>query len=126
MINGTFGSRHRFDLILWGKFMKLYEKSGAFASVRSFVFAGVITTFAAGLALSAAQAQGQNKAPVEKPKKSVGCPSGWSSTMNNETDTSRCFPQGTLSPKIYGKKESESCDSGYYEVYGVWCSTKKP
>jgi hypothetical protein len=83
-----------------------------------------------GIALSVLSApvlaQGTNKEPVEKPKKSVGCPSGWSSTKNSETDTSRCFPLGTLSPKIYGKKESESCASGYYEVYGVWCSTKKP
>lgn len=73
-----------------------------------------------------AYAQGQNREAVVKPKKSVACPSGWSSTMNNETDTSRCFPQGTISPKIYGKEESESCASGYYEVHGVWCSTKKP
>jgi hypothetical protein len=106
--------------------LKYNQKSGAFAPVRSFVCAGLVATLATGLALSAASAQGTNKEPVEKPKKSVACPSGWSSTMNNETDTSRCFPQGTLSPKIYGKKESESCASGYYEVYGVWCSTKKP
>jgi invasion protein IalB len=73
-----------------------------------------------------AAAQGTNKEPVAKTKKAAPCPSGWSTTMNNETDTSMCFPQGTLSPKIYAKKESESCASGYYEVYGVWCSTKKP
>lgn len=90
--------------------------------------AGTLTCLAAtAMALTTpAHAQGQNKGPVDKPKSSVGCPSGWSSTMNNETDTSKCFPQGSLSPKIYGKKESESCTDGYYEVYRVWCSTKKP
>jgi hypothetical protein len=33
---------------------------------------------------------------------------------------------GSLAPKIYAKKESETCASGYYEVYRLWCSTKKP
>ena len=73
-----------------------------------------------------AQAQGQNKAPVAKTSKTYGCPSGWSSTKNSETDTSMCFPQGSLSPKIYAKKEKETCADGYYEVHRLWCSTKKP
>lgn len=81
---------------------------------------------AAFIFTASAHAQGTNSSAVEKPKKSVACPSGWSSTKNSETDTSRCFPQGTISPKIYGKKESDSCASGYFEVYGVWCSTKRP
>lgn len=81
---------------------------------------------ASAIAGSSAQAQGTNSAGVAKPKKSVACPSGWSSTKNNETDTSMCFPQVSSSPKIYGKKESDSCASGYFEVYGVWCSTKRP
>jgi hypothetical protein len=108
--------------------MTFQNKKGAFAPGRSFAKNGLMAFALAGMVFSGAvaHAQGTNKEPVEKPKKSVACPSGWSSTMNNETDTSRCFPQGTLSPKIYGKKESESCESGYFEVYGVWCSTKKP
>lgn len=73
-----------------------------------------------------AHAQGQNKEGVAKASKAVACPSGWSSTMNNETDTSMCFPQGSLSPKIYAKKEMETCANGYFEVYRLWCSTKKP
>lgn len=73
-----------------------------------------------------ASAQGQNKEGVAKTNKSYGCPSGWSSTRNNETDTSMCFPQGGLAPKIYSKKEKETCADGYYEVYHVWCSTRKP
>jgi hypothetical protein len=71
-------------------------------------------------------AQGQNREPVEKTSKAVACPSGWSTTKNNETDTSRCFPQGSISPKIYAKTEKETCESGYYEVYRLWCSTKRP
>ncbi len=86
-----------------------------------------LTAVLAAFAFTAsAHAQGTNSGAVEKPKKSVACPSGWSSTKNSETDTSRCFPQGSISPKIYGKKESDSCASGYFEVYGVWCSTKRP
>jgi len=86
-----------------------------------------LTAVLAAIAFTAsAHAQGTNSGAVEKPKKSVACPSGWSSTKNSETDTSRCFPQGSISPKIYGKKESDSCASGYFEVYGVWCSTKRP
>lgn len=84
----------------------------------------------AGLALAGlgapAHAQGQNKEGVVKTSKTYGCPSGWSSTRNNETDTSMCFPQGSLAPKIYAKKESETCVDGYHEVYRVWCSTRKP
>lgn len=73
-----------------------------------------------------ALAQGANNRPVAKLNKSVACPSGWSSTANNETDTSMCFPQGSLAPKVYAKKEKETCADGYYEVYRLWCSTKKP
>ena len=83
-------------------------------------------SFAAFVFTASVHAQGTNSDAVEKPKKSVACPSGWSSTKNSQTDTSRCFAQGSISPKIYGKKESESCASGYHEVYGVWCSTKRP
>lgn len=91
------------------------------SAVTALAFAVVAFVFTAS-----AHAQGTNSGAVEKPKKSVACPSGWSSTKNSETDTSRCFPQGSISPKIYGKKESDSCASGYFEVYGVWCSTKRP
>lgn len=105
--------------------MKLNEKSGAFAPVRSFAIAALAIMSISSSGLSVAQAQGVNNAPVVKPKKAAPCPSGWSTTKKNETDTSRCFPQGTLSPKIYGKKESESCASGYFEVHKVWCSTKR-
>ena len=79
----------------------------------------------AGLSVPA-NAQGQNREGVAKTSKAVACPSGWSSTMNNETDTGMCFPQGTLSPKIYAKKEKETCADGYFEVHRLWCSTKKP
>ena len=79
----------------------------------------------AGLSVPA-NAQGQNREGVAKTSKAVACPSGWSSTKDNETDTSMCFPQGTISPKIYAKKEKETCADGYYEVYRLWCSTKKP
>lgn len=71
-----------------------------------------------------AQAQGQNQAPVAKTNKTYGCPSGWSSTKNSQTDTSMCFPQGSLSPKIYSKKEKETCAEGYIEEQRVWCTTK--
>lgn len=70
-----------------------------------------------------ASAQGTNQGPVVKPKRSVACPSGWS---HPDGDTSICAPQVSSSPKIYGKAESESCAAGYYEVYRVWCSTKRP
>jgi len=73
-----------------------------------------------------AQAQGQNREGVKKTSKAVACPSGWSSTKDNETDTSMCFPQGTISPKIYAKAEKETCADGYHEVHRLWCSTKKP
>lgn len=70
-----------------------------------------------------AAAQGTNKGPVEKPNRAVACPSGWS---HPDGDTSVCAPQVSSSPKIYGKSEKESCAAGYYEVYRVWCSTKRP
>jgi hypothetical protein len=73
-----------------------------------------------------AHAQGQNREGVKKTSKAVACPSGWSTTMNNETDTSMCFPQGSISPKIYAKTEKESCASGYHEVHRLWCSTRRP
>jgi len=91
---------------------------------------GLHLSLLSALALSSltapANAQGQNREGVAKTNKTYGCPSGWSSTKNNETDTSMCFPQGSLAPKIYAKKEKETCVEGYYEVYRVWCSTKKP
>lgn len=73
-----------------------------------------------------ANAQGQNREGVAKTSKAVACPSGWSSTRNNETDTSMCFPQASSSPKIYAKKEKETCAEGYFEVSRLWCSTRKP
>lgn len=80
-----------------------------------------------GMAIAAmnvpASAQGQNKDIVEKPTRAVACPSGW---RTPDGDTSLCEPMGTLAPKIYAKKEKESCADGYYEVYRLWCSTKKP
>jgi hypothetical protein len=96
---------------------------GAALSVTHIAMIGGLMAAAMG---TPAQAQGQNREPVEKTSKGVGCPSGWSVTKNNETDTSRCFPQGSLSPKIYAKTEKETCESGYFEVYRLWCSTKKP
>jgi len=82
---------------------------------------------AAAMALTTpAHGQGQNREGVAKTSKAVACPSGWSSTKDNETDTSMCFPQGTISPKIYAKKEKETCADGYYEAYRLWCSAKKP
>ncbi|PXW79394.1 hypothetical protein C7451_101461 [Blastomonas natatoria] len=81
----------------------------------------------AGLAISTlsmpAFAQGQNRNIVEKPSRAVACPSGW---RTPDGDTDRCEPMGTLAPKIYAKKEGESCASGYHEVYRLWCSTRKP
>lgn len=71
-----------------------------------------------------AHAQGQNKAPVAKTNKTYGCPSGWSSTKNSQTDTSMCFPLGSLSPNIYAKKEKETCAQGYIEEQRIWCTTK--
>ncbi len=99
--------------------MQMTPKLTSAATALAFAVAAFVFT-------ASAHAQGTNSGAVEKPKKSVACPSGWSSTKNSETDTSRCFPQGSISPKIYGKKESDSCASGYFEVYGVWCSTKRP
>ena len=76
----------------------------------------------AGLA-APAHAQGQNREIVEKPTRAVACPSGW---RTPDGDTALCEPMGTLAPKIYAKKEKETCADGYYEVYRLWCSTKKP
>jgi hypothetical protein len=70
-----------------------------------------------------AHAQGQNKEAVERPSGGVACPSGWRTVSDN---TKLCEPMGSLAPKIYTKKEKETCASGYFEVSRVWCSTKKP
>ena len=87
--------------------------------------AGTLTCLAAtAMALAApANAQGQNREIVEKPTRAVACPSGWRTPDGN---TALCEPMGTLAPKIYAKKEKETCAGGYYEVYRLWCSTKKP
>jgi len=69
-----------------------------------------------------ANAQGQNRDIVEKPNRSVACPSGWRTPDGN---TALCEPMGSTSPKIYAKKEKYTCPDGYFEVYRVWCSTKK-
>lgn len=69
-----------------------------------------------------ASAQGQNKDIVEKPNRAVACPSGWRTPNGN---TALCEPMGSTSPKIYAKKEKDTCADGYFEVYRVWCSTKK-
>jgi len=70
-----------------------------------------------------AQAQGQNRETIVKPNRAVACPSGW---RTPDGDTSLCEPMGTTAPKIYAKKEKETCADGYYEVYRLWCSTKRP
>lgn len=70
-----------------------------------------------------AAAQGQNRETIVKPNRAVACPSGW---RTPDGDTSLCEPMGTLAPKIYAKKEKETCADGYHEVYRLWCSTKKP
>ena len=75
----------------------------------------------AGLGVPAS-AQGQNKDIVEKPNRAVACPSGWSTPNGN---TALCEPLGSTSPKIYAKKEKDTCADGYFEDYRVWCSTKK-
>ena len=72
---------------------------------------------------SPVHAQGQNREAIVKTTKAAPCPSGW---RHPDGSTSVCEPMGTTAPKVYAKKESESCASGYYEVYRVWCSTKKP
>ncbi|GAA0630959.1 MAG: hypothetical protein A2792_06925 [Sphingomonadales bacterium RIFCSPHIGHO2_01_FULL_65_20] len=80
-----------------------------------------------GMALAAinmpAQAQGTNTGTVERPSGGTACPSGWRTVSEN---TKLCEPQGSLAPKIYAKKEKETCASGYYEVHRLWCSTRKP
>lgn len=70
-----------------------------------------------------AAAQGTNSGPVERPSGGTACPSGWRTVSEN---TKLCEPQGSLAPKIYAKKEKETCADGYYEVYRLWCSTRKP
>ncbi|MCY1670839.1 hypothetical protein OVA07_07395 [Novosphingobium sp. SL115] len=82
------------------------------------VAAAVLSTF-----VTPAQAQGVNKGIVEKPNRAVACPSGWKTP---DGDTALCEAQGSLAPKIYGKKEKDTCADGYFEVYRVWCSTKRP
>lgn len=69
-----------------------------------------------------ANAQGQNREIVEKPNRAVACPSGWRTPDGN---TALCEPMGSTSPKIYTKNENETCAEGYFEVYRVWCSTRK-
>jgi hypothetical protein len=76
----------------------------------------------AGLA-APAHAQGQNREAIVKTSKAAPCPSGW---RHPDGSTSVCEPMGTIAPKVYAKKEKETCADGYYEVYRVWCSTKKP
>lgn len=71
-----------------------------------------------------AHAQGQNREPVAKTSKTYGCPSGWTSTKNSQTDNSMCFPQGSLAPKIYAKRERDACAPGYVEEQRIWCTTK--
>jgi hypothetical protein len=83
----------------------------------------LIGTMAVAAINMPAQAQGQNRETVVKPTRAVACPSGW---RTPDGDTALCEPMGTLAPKIYAKKEKEGCADGYYEVYRLWCSTKKP
>jgi hypothetical protein len=83
---------------------------------------GLVASLAlAGLGVPA-NAQGQNRDFVEKPNRAVACPSGWRTPNGN---TALCEPMGSTSPKIYAKKEKDTCADGYFEVYRVWCSTKK-
>ncbi len=70
-----------------------------------------------------ALAQGQNEAAVKKPSGGVACPSGWRSVPGN---TSMCEPHESKAPLIYAKKDKETCADGYYEVYRLWCSTRRP
>lgn len=83
---------------------------------------GACALAAASIAIPAF-AQGQNKTTVERPSGGTACPSGWRTV---EEDSSLCEPMGSTSPKIYSKKEKETCADGYYEVYRLWCSTKRP
>lgn len=76
----------------------------------------------AGLSLPA-NAQGQNRGIIEKPNLAVACPSGWRTPNGN---TALCEPIGSTSPKIYAKKDKDTCPDGYGEVYRVWCTAKKP
>lgn len=70
-----------------------------------------------------AWAQGQNEAAVKKPSGGVACPSGWRSVDGN---TSMCEPHESKAPLIYGKKDKDACAPGYFEVYRLWCSTRRP
>lgn len=102
-------------------------KSGEYSmrslSSKTILAAAGLMLFAAG-SLTPAHAQGQNQAPVTKTSNAWGCPSGWSSTKNSETDISKCFPMGSLSPKIYPKEARDTCADGYIEEKNVWCTTK--
>lgn len=92
------------------------------AGARSLANIALVSSLAlAGLSMPA-NAQGQNKDIVEKPNRAVACPSGWRTPGGN---TAQCEPMGSTSPKIYAKKEKDTCADGYFEVYRVWCSTKK-
>lgn len=70
-----------------------------------------------------AQAEGQNKSAVTKTKKAAPCPSGWG---HKDGNTDACAPLSSSAPKVYAKDEGDSCADGYFEVYRVWCSTKRP
>lgn len=83
---------------------------------------GAFALPAASIAIPAF-AQGQNKTTVERPSGGIACPSGWRTV---DSDTSLCEPMSSSAPKIYSKKEKETCADGYYEVYRLWCSTKRP
>lgn len=93
---------------------------GTALSFANFALLGVIVAAPVGTPV---HAQGQNREIVEKTSRAVACPSGWRTPDGN---TALCEPMGSLSPKIYAKKEKETCADGYYEVYRLWCSTKKP
>ena len=82
----------------------------------------LVTTLALASVSAPAKAQGQNKEIVEKPNRAVACPSGW---RHPDGDTRVCEPMGSTSPKIYAKKAEATCAEGYFEVYRVWCSTRK-
>ena len=89
-----------------------------------FLGSAVLLAASAFVSLPPAHAQGQNKEPVARTSGAWGCPSGWSSTKNNKTDLSMCFPQSSLAPDIYPKKDKDSCAEGYIEEKNVWCTTK--
>lgn len=76
----------------------------------------------AGMA-APANAQGQNREAVERPSGGAPCPSGWRTVDGN---TKLCEPMGSSAPKVYTKKEKETCADGYHEYWRLWCTTKKP